>query len=496
MTRDDLSTTTGATNSTTFIGVIDVVDSAARRASMMKKSIAKSARTLKEEIRHEIKHVPNRLKHIKSERNATGECGDENSSTDSDKGESSHPSEGRVHINPYDSEEEEDCFRSAKGLGDKFAALPYTTSPGSSNEGGGSKCGSKASKNKQSFKDGESKSKRTLLWSAKSPKDHSSVIESPEQQHLDVLARAQRKERVKTKLEKYKTERSTLKSNCATLEAQLLETAEKLREIDSKAAYKIDSLEVELQKTKEGMEHLVNHSTKEVTDQSACIKTLGKKLIRQAHVIKQQKKAVGEYQIQLEALREEMAMQDERDSSRDEEYNDLKEDFERTLQQKVAMQDSLQESIEEMMDLRREREMAQARMRELELNLEEKSIDLERAKRENVELNDRITNLETTLQDKNDEVEVATSKLIASEQSVDVFKSQLAVSAAEIDDLREKSDALSVSQHSRRKDNAFKGWIRGQSANIMEGDETTLEEKLEAKVSCICYTVIPYVGWY
>ena len=264
----------------------------------------------------------------------------------------------------------------------------------------------------------------------------------------------------------------------ATLEAQLVTTAEKLREVDSKAAYKIDSLEAELEKTREGMESLVAHSTKEVTDQSVCIKTLGKKLIRQAHVIKQQKASVAEYQIRLEALREEMAMQDERDSSRDEEYNELKADFERTLQQKVAMQDSLQESIEEMMDLRHERERQGARIRELELLMEEKEIDLNRAKGENVELKERVVQLETQLMDKTDECEVASSKLRASEQSVDLFKKQLSTSTAELEELRDNY-SLSISQHSSHRGSAFKGWGRGSTATAE--DETTLEEKLQAK---------------
>jgi chromosome segregation ATPase len=449
MTRDDISTTTGATSSTTFIGVIDLADAASRRASLMKKSIAKSARHLKEELKSELhKHK------FTSERRFTGD-GDEGG---------------------YRNEEEE-------GLGDRLARLPTANSLG---EGSG-KCGSKSSKSKPAWdnhsRGGSSKASKSSKESKKNRKapkvDPRALIETEEQLHKAALEREARKERVKEKLEKYKSDRRTLQTNCATLEQQLIETAEKLREVDSKAAYKIDSLEVELAKTREGMESLVHHSTKEVTDQSQCIKTLGKKLIRQAHVIKQQKKAVCEYQIQLEALREEMAMQDERDSSRDDEYNELKEDFERTLQQKVAMQNSLQDSIEELMDLRHEMVRATARIRELELTLEEKEIDLERAKRENEGLSERVVALETELQDKTDEMEVVSMKLMASEQSVDVFKSQLRASTTELEDLREKND-LSTSQHSSRRENSFKGWMRGSSSNNNE-DESTLEEKLQAK---------------
>lgn len=285
-------------------------------------------------------------------------------------------------------------------------------------------------------------------------------------------------------MNKYKDEKI---QKTSFLDKAFMKTLAELREVDSKAAYKIDSLEVELTKTREGMENLVHQSTKEVTDQSQCIKTLGKKLIRQAHVIKQQKKAVEEYQIQLEALREEMAMQDERDSSRDVEYNDLKEDFERTLQQKVAMQNSLQESIDEMMDLKLERDRASARIRELELTLQEKEIDLERAKRENVELSERVSTLETDLQDKSDECDVATSKMKANEHSVEVFKAELERANAELEELRGKmDDALSSSQHTApsvaSREPSFRGWRRGAGApQSYNEDETTMIEKLQAK---------------
>lgn len=561
MTRDDISTTTGATNGTTFIGVIDAVDGAARRATMMKKSIAASARNLKDELKSSaptIRHVGK----FASERRSTFHGSGSNNNDDdlwkskevysgemrglsvnsgSSSGVNHDLMSGPSKINPFDSSDDEEDDDNderrvppspAKGLGDKFKALPAassfregaksisqsvntmntnplfrgganpfgsastnpfgsgstnpsstgnTTTTNSSNwdtESKHSKSSKTGSKSSKTSKDGKSKSKRGRKSLMTSIKSKQALIETAnEQQKADALEREARRQRVKGKLEKYKSDRKLLQTNCATLETQLVETAEKLREVDSKAAYKIDSLEAELEKTREGMESLVVHSTKEVTDQSQCIKTLGKKLIRQAHVIKGQKKAVAEYQIQLEALREEMAMQDERDSDRDGEYNNLKEDFERTLQQKVAMQDSLQESIEEMMDLRHEREMHTARIRELELTLQEKEIDLERAKKENAELNERVTKLETDYQDKVDECEVATSKLEATEQTVDVFKSQLRTSSAEIEDLREKADALSTSQH---RGSSFKGWGRGSSVNNI-GDETTFEEKLQAK---------------
>ena len=532
MTRDDISTTTGATNGTTFIGVIDAVDGAARRAAMMKKSIAASARNLKDELKSSTPTI----KKFGSERRSTFHHDSNNShelwNYSLNPGASAVNNDlmsGPSMDNPFDSSDDDEERRvppppATKGLGEKLKALPAATSfregaksisqsintlhtnplfKGASNpflssestnpsntginnnnnnsnwdtESKQSKSSKTGSKSSKASKDSKSKSKRGRKSLSTQIKNKQALIESDEQQKADALEREARRQRVKEKLEKYKSDRKLLRTNCATLESQLVETAEKLREVDSKAAYKIDSLEAELEKTREGMESLVVHSTKEVTDQSQCIKTLGKKLIRQAHVIKQQKKAVAEYQIQLEGLREEMAMQDERDSDRDGEYNNLKEDFERTLQQKVAMQDSLQESIEEMMDLRHERDMHTARIRELELTLQEKEIDLERAKKENAELNERVTKLETDYQDKVDECEVATSKLEATEQTVDVFKSQLRTSSLEIEDLREKADALSMSQH---RGSSFKGWGRGASVNTI-GDDTTFEEKMQAK---------------
>ena len=95
--------------------------------------------------------------------------------------------------------------------------------------------------------------------------------------------REQRKERVKEKLDRYKRDQKALKKSCLALEQQLAITTDKLREVDSKAAFKIDALESELRETRKGMEGIAKSSTKEVTDQSECIKTLGKKLIRQAH---------------------------------------------------------------------------------------------------------------------------------------------------------------------------------------------------------------------
>merc|ERR1740130_2580546 len=119
-------------------------------------------------------------------------------------------------------------------------------------------------------------------------------------------------------------------------------------------------------------------STREATDQSGCIKSLGKKLIRQAHVIKRQKDAVGQYRAQLEAMQKEMALQDRQDAYRAEEYCQLKEQCEAAMDQKVHMQRLLQENIEEMMDLKVETERDAKLIMEQEFHLQQKEATLDR----------------------------------------------------------------------------------------------------------------------
>eukprot|EP00970_Alexandrium_tamarense_P002327 scaffold331_cov191-Alexandrium_tamarense.AAC.13 len=430
MPRYDDESSLRSGHSTTFIGVIDA---SRTRVAKMKKSLVKGARVLRD--------TPTKSKNSSSARSVS-------SSLHSD---------------------EEFALEGSAGHYENVRA--YSSPGGSSSRKGRSK--------EDSLNRKPSNSTHQTSASTIETEDDTARRES--------MKREARKKRAKDKIEKYKEDRKQLKHNCTALEQQLVETAEKLREVDSKAAFKIDSLESELRETRVGMEVLVNQSTKEVTDQSMCIKTLGKKLIRQAHVIKQQKKAVEGYQIQLDALREEMAMQDERDGVRDEEYNELKEDFERTLDQKLSMQTSLQESIEEMMELKKEREMAAARIKELELTLEEKEIDLERAARDNAEKTERICTLEGELEEKMKEVEEVTAQLKLSENSVEVMKMELERSTSEMDDLRGKvarmdnsrHDSLGGSRHNPRP-NSFMGWKRGTQGPAGDGD-ATLEEKLEAK---------------
>ena len=125
-------------------------------------------------------------------------------------------------------------------------------------------------------------------------------------------------------------------------------------------------------------ETMAVQSTKEVTDQSEVIEQLGKKLVRQAHVIKRQKDAVNEYKLQMRAMHEEMEMQDERDSRRDEEYTELKQDYDRIKERTEQMQNLLSENIEEMTNLKQETERDAKSIMELEFNLQQKDATLKR----------------------------------------------------------------------------------------------------------------------
>ena len=190
--------------------------------------------------------------------------------------------------------------------------------------------------------------------------------------------REDRKQRVKDKLENYKKEQKQLKETVRLLERQLAATTEKLKEVDSEAAAKIGTLETELHDTRNGLETMAVQSTKEVTDQSEVIEQLGKKLVRQAHVIKRQKDAVNEYKIQMQAMHEEMEMQDERDSKRDEEYIELKQDYDRVKERTEQLQNMLSDNIEEMTNLKQETERDAKSIMELEFNLQQKDATLER----------------------------------------------------------------------------------------------------------------------
>jgi len=265
---------------------------------------------------------------------------------------------------------------------------------------------------------------------------HYPAAESSAAMQEDQMKREQRKERVREKLDRYKRDQKQLKQACVAMEAQLAQTTDKLREVDTRAASKIDSLELELRETRDGMERVARQGTKEVTDQSECIKTLGKKLIRQAHVIKRQKAAVEQYKCQLEGLEEEMAMQDERDQRKDEESGELRERLEEAKEQKIKMQNMLQENIEEMMDLKSETERDAKNIRDLEFHLQQKEATLDRVVQEVSQKAVKISELEEQLEEKDRELGGVNAKYKESENSVAVMQKELESASSEIEELR------------------------------------------------------------
>ena len=249
----------------------------------------------------------------------------------------------------------------------------------------------------------------------------------------DVARREERKQKVREKLERDKQRQQQLKESNAALTSQLVKTTEKLKEVDFNAASKIDVLEQELHETRMGINDVVYEKQK---DQTECIKKLGKNLLRQAKIIKRQKKAIEQYNIQLDGLKEEMAMQDERDLDRDAEFKAQMDDFEKITEQKVAMQHSLQENIELMMDLEQEKEVSAQRIMELEFNLQQKDATLARVARETSEKTERICALEEELDAKTKEIDVIQTELKASEKSAQMMMEKLDKSNEEVEELR------------------------------------------------------------
>lgn len=315
----------------------------------------------------------------------------------------------------------------------------------------------------------------------------------------DAIRREARKEKVKEKLDKYKRDQKQLKQSCFALEQQLAQTTEKLKEVDSKAAFRIDTLEGALRETRSGMERVAKSSSREVCDQSECIKTLGKKLIRQAHVIKRQKNAVEQYKNQLQAMQEEMAMQDERDSYREDDYEKLKADYEALNEQKVQTQNLLQENIEEMKELKAEAERDAKRVMELEFNVQQKDATLDRVAKEAAEKATHICQLEDDLEDKRLEAQGATERLMVTEAEVKVTKRDLEKAKSELEKTVKEAEEIRCN-YSTWKDAGEGGNALGNSATNLnnaadklrifrgfgaadseEMDEETFEAELHAK---------------
>ncbi|KAL3816902.1 hypothetical protein ACHAXA_006978 [Cyclostephanos tholiformis] len=281
------------------------------------------------------------------------------------------------------------------------------------------------------------------------------VVDDENSDHLDAdgarLSREQRKERVRERLVRYKRDHGRLQATCVALEAALAKTSRKLREVDSNAAIRIEALESEVREAREQGE-----TTR--TSQEACIKELGKKLIRQAHVIKKQRDAVEQYKIQLEAMAEEMAMQDERDSRREEDVRRLEDMLENSRDGQDRMQAMLQENIEEMVELKSDVERDAKNIMELEYNLGQKEAMLNRVARDLAEKTERICELEQQLEDKTFEVDSAMKQLVESKESAEVMRQQFEAAAKEIEDMKCK----------------FSGWGESKTTEGANEEATTV----------------------
>lgn len=309
----------------------------------------------------------------------------------------------------------------------------------------------------------------------------------------EAAKREDRKQRVKEKLENYKKEQKQLKETVRLLERQLSATTEKLKEVDSEAAAKIGTLEIELHDTRHGLKTMAVQSTKEVTDQSEVIKQLGKKLVRQAHVIKRQKDAVNEYKIQMQAMHEEMEMQDERDSKVDEEHTKLKQDYDRVLERTEHIQNMLSENIEEMTNLKQETERDAKHIMELEFNLQQKDANLERVTKESNEKAKLICKLQEETEKKIYEADTIQEELKASEADADKLREDLKATIKESEELQckfaswgqgSRNSSCNLSRQSSgisRQPRGRLALLRRPGREESSGEIDVLEAELQAK---------------
>jgi len=255
----------------------------------------------------------------------------------------------------------------------------------------------------------------------------------------------------------HEKEVSNLRQQSATLQTQLVSTTQRLEDADSRAAKKMTGMQSELNRTRKARSMSLDLHAKESKDQAVCIKTLGKKLIKQAHMIKKQKLEMNEYEIRMSGLQEEINMQDERDFQKDEAMTDLQTEYDTLTEQKRDLQRTLQENVEEMMDMRTERENAASRIEELETDLAQKHKDLEEARRESHERAERITFLESRLEEKTEECEVLGVQLKASQKAVKCMKTELTRSSNEIEEMRRKMETMDEEASDRAKAVATRG---------------------------------------
>jgi chromosome segregation ATPase len=260
------------------------------------------------------------------------------------------------------------------------------------------------------------------------------------------IHREQQKERMRKRLEMYKLDRGRLRAACAALELALANTSQKLREVDSRHTTRIKALESEVQ------------------SQEVCIIELGTKLMRQARVSKKEKDAAEQYKIQLdamsEAMAEEMAIQTEQNSRKEEDVRQREEEM-------LAM---LRENIEGINELKSEAERDAKNIMELENSLGQKEAMLNKVTRDLGKKTKRICELEQGLKDKTFEVESVIKQLYESNDSVEATRQQLEAATKEIEDMKRKFSGWDTSKMESKTDEEAYAWRRpskgGDNYNI------------------------------
>merc|ERR1719145_126253 len=122
-------------------------------------------------------------------------------------------------------------------------------------------------------------------------------------------------------------------------------------------------------------------------------------------------------------------MQDERDSKREEEHDQLKEELARVKEQTEDMRRMLQSNIEEMVALKQETEKDAKSLMELEFSVQQKDATLERVARDSSEKTDLIAKLQDELEKKTREAVTAKAELEASETDGERLREQLKTKA-------------------------------------------------------------------
>merc|ERR1719145_22395 len=183
-------------------------------------------------------------------------------------------------------------------------------------------------------------------------------------------------------------------------------------------------------------------------------------------------------------------MQDERDSKREEEHDQLKEELARVKEQTEDMRRMLQSNIEEMVALKQETEKDAKSLMELEFSVQQKDATLERVARDSSEKTDLIAKLQDELEKKTREAVTAKAELEASEKDGERLREQLKTKAEESEEMRCKFASWGETGTGRSNNSA--SWHQsgqvsgfGMTGTDSSSEVEVLEAELQAKDSAI-----------